>query len=338
MESGQSQILQRNAELFEQGSWLFLNPVEPQIVEALDNPNISAFYQYFDLFQTASSQQQKHFGAAATAYKGNAFDGAVVFLSKSKAHTQMLIDNACAIVKQGGTIAIVGSNDSGIKSLGKTLKKQFPSAQKYDSARHCAIWLVQNTEPRVFNLSEYEQVKTYQCAGMEWQVMSLPGVFSADALDPGSALLLESVDSLNGQNILDFACGAGVIGSFLNLKFPDCKISYSDINALALHACERTLALNGLSGDIKPSNGVKEWQSQFSHVVTNPPFHTGKATDYAITETFIHDVSGVLEPKGQVTIVANRLLPYPDIISKVLNRLPDVARSNKFCVYHATKK
>ena len=338
MLSGSSQLLERNQELFAQGEWLLVNPTENAVFDVLDNANVSGFHQYFDVYQTCQNLHQKQYFAALMPKLGAGFDGVVIYLPKAKAHTQMLIANAMDVVKSNGIIAIVGSNDSGIKSIGKMLKNQFSQVQKYDAARHCALWLVNNDAQKPFKTEEYEKVSTYIIDDAEWRVCSLPGVFSHDGLDPGTELLLQSIPDVTAAEALDFACGAGVIGSYLALSTPQTKWHFSDINALALYACEKTLQLNEIDAEVKPSNGLSEWAQRFDVIVTNPPFHTGKQTDYSITETFIVDAKKHLNPAGDVYIVANRFLPYPELIDQHMKRQPDLNRSAKFSVYHATAK
>ncbi|MDM7859116.1 class I SAM-dependent methyltransferase [Alteromonas sp. ASW11-36] len=340
MLSGSSQLVCRNEHLFSQGRWLVVNPTEAEIFAQLPTANIFGAHQYFDVYQQSlNAKQAQSFGAELTLpADGQAFDGVLIYLPKAKAHTAMLVANAQAIVREGGTIAIVGSNDAGAKSIGKQFKATFHSPQKYDAARHCALWLMQSEQQKSFNFEDYLKVSTYSLDDIDWQVAGLPGVFSADGIDVGTELLLRSLPPIGNHSVLDFACGAGVIGSYILRRFPEARVSFSDINALALYACEKTLALNNQVGTVRPSNGLAEWQQTFDRVVTNPPFHTGKSTDYSITETFIKQVAKHLNALGALVLVANRFLPYPELIDKSLNRQPDLARSNKFCVYHALKK
>ncbi|WP_100657741.1 class I SAM-dependent methyltransferase [Alteromonas flava] len=338
MENGTGQLLLRNDQLFSDGQWVLFNPDESEIFAALP-ARVDGFHQYFDSYQAALEKGGKQtFAAQFTLESSPAYDGAVIYLPTAKAHASMLIENARSVVKAGGTIAIVGSNDSGIKSIGKRLKQSFGEVQKYDAARHCAIWLVTNPAQIEFNLNDYIKVSTYSSNAIQWKVASLPGVFSADGLDPGTELLLSSIPELKGSSCLDFACGAGVIGCYLNLRQPHLTVKYSDINALSLYCCKKSLELNDLHGEVIASNGLNEWQERFDNIITNPPFHSGKQTNYGITERFIATANSHLQVGGQLYLVANRFLPYPDLIDQHLRRQADVAKSGKFTVYKASKK
>lgn len=340
MLSGSSQLVCRNEHLFSQGRWLVVNPTEAEIFAQLPSANIFGAHQYYDVYQQSlHAEQPQSFGAELTLPADKqVFDGVLIYLPKAKAHTAMLVANARAVLRDGGTIVIVGSNDAGAKSVGKQFKASFNTLQKYDTARHCALWLMQSEKQKPFNVVDYLKVSTYSLDGIEWRVAGLPGVFSLDGIDVGTELLLQSLPSIGAKSVLDFACGAGVIGSYIMRINPEATLCFSDINALALFACEQTLALNGQVATVQASNGLTEWQQSFDWVVTNPPFHTGKSTDYSITENFIKQVAKHLHSQGALVLVANRFLPYPELIDRSLKRQADLSRSNKFNVYHALKK
>lgn len=342
MLSSPSELLLRNTDLFEQGNWLLVNPTDTQIFSDLDEYKVSGFHQYFDVFQaTETSQSPQSFGAAIELDSvEQRLDGIVIYLPKSKAHLEMLLDNARSVVKPNGTIAVVGTNDGGIKSVGKRLKQRFEHCQKRDSARHCALWCSPNNgSESQFNIEDYLTTSTYSLDGIEWGIASLPGVFSQAGLDPGTRLLLESLPNKFRNRILDFACGAGVIGCYLTKKRPEVSVSFSDINALALYACQKSCDLNQVTAEIRPSNGLKEWSDKrFQLIVTNPPFHSGIETDYQVTETFIQQAGQHLTERGDLYLVANRFLPYPQLLDKHLSRREDLSRSTKFSVYHAVKR
>lgn len=342
MLSAQSELLLRNTDLFEQGRWLLINAADTQIFAELKDYDISGFHQYFDVFQAANAAHAKQTYSAAIQLDKpkEAYAGVIIYLPKSKAHLDMLLANARSVVDKEGTIAVVGTNDGGIKSIGKRLKQQFSQAQKRDSARHCALWCSPNKACHTpFKIDDYIEVNTYSLNGINWKIASLPGVFSHGDLDPGTQLLLESLPDKLPKKILDFACGAGVIGCYLAQRQSDLSLSFSDINALALHACRQSCELNGLTADIRASNGLSEWSSQrFKLIVTNPPFHSGIATNYEVTETFIHQAGEHLTRGGDLYLVANRFLPYPELLDKHLIRKADLSRSSKYTVYHAVKR
>lgn len=48
--SPQSQLLERNLSLFEQGKWAFVNPSDAYFLDALSAQEVTVIHQYFDVF------------------------------------------------------------------------------------------------------------------------------------------------------------------------------------------------------------------------------------------------------------------------------------------------
>ncbi|HAO17446.1 MAG TPA: 16S rRNA methyltransferase, partial [Alteromonas macleodii] len=111
---------------------------------------------------------------------------------------------------------------------------------------------------------------TYHVEGTAWQVASMPGVFSYKELDAGTELLLEKLSTSLSGEILDFACGAGVIASYIMLKYPHLKLHLTDVSALAVYCSALTLADNGLSATLYAADGLHGFTQKVQHIVTNP--------------------------------------------------------------------
>ena len=86
-----------------------------------------------------------------------------------------------------------------------------------------------------FNPSGYLRQWTLDHAGASVRIASLPGVFAHGRLDPGSALLLDALHTARPQGrVLDFACGAGVVGLALLATSAPRHLTLLDDSALAL--------------------------------------------------------------------------------------------------------
>ena len=49
---------------------------------------------------------------------------------------------------------------------------------------------------------------------------------------------------------------------------------------------------------------------KYEVIVSNPPFHTGQATDLLLGKTFLRSAAAALRTGGRLLLVANRQLPY----------------------------
>ncbi|GAB2681471.1 methyltransferase [Aliiglaciecola aliphaticivorans] len=342
MLSPTSQVLVRNKEIFEQGKWIFVNPPEADIFSALSNSEIFGFHQFYDVFQQCPKNDKHVFSAHYPVTQANTpnsdlFDGAVIYMPKSKEQAAFLIANMAACVKSGGNIYLVGENKSGIKSADKLFTNISQRVNKIDSARHCSLFCALIERSFTFDVEKFVQYKEIQVKDTLCKIAFLPGIFNAGALDPATQLLIENLPEKLTGRVLDFACGSGVIGCFAAKNHPDIILTLSDVSAIAIFCSQRSLAANNLKGTVVASNGLSEVNHKFDAVLTNPPFHTGIKTDYSVTDKFIKEVKFALLPKGTLMLVANRFLPYPDIIKGSLPMLSTLAQTSKFNLYRAQK-
>lgn len=333
-----SQVIIRNKEMLQQGRWLIANAEDGALYAELSASDISGFHQYINIYeQVPKAQRSKHhFGAEYSLGEQALFDGVLIVLPKAKAHAQMLIANMACVVKEGGTLLLVGENKAGGKSAGKLLTPYGDNVVKQDSARHCSLFSITLTKAvPEFNLADYQVQFNVSVGDKSFPVVTLPGVFSHKELDAGTKLLLDNIERVPNGRILDFACGAGVIGTYIGLKKPGVAIVMSDISALALHCSAKTAELNNVQAQCVASDGLQAVEGTFNAIYTNPPFHTGVKTDYAITSGLFKQVKQHLRKPGQLLLVANRFLKYPEQIQAALGHCEAVAQTTKFSLYQA---
>jgi 16S rRNA (guanine1207-N2)-methyltransferase len=264
------------------------------------------------------------------------FQAAVLFLPKSRELTEYLL-NALAARLNGRELFLVGEKRAGIERAAKQLAA-FGQARKLDSARHCQLWQVRvehcPVTPDLHSLAQHYELAL---ADGPLNVLSLPGVFSHGRLDVGSALLLEHLDGLPSGHILDFGCGAGVLGAALKRRYPDNPITLLDVDAFAVESSRLTLAANGLQADVISGDGIDDAPSGLSAILSNPPFHQGVHTHYQATEHLLRQAAQHLTTKGELRLVANSFLKYPPLIEQHLGPCQTLADAKGFRIYRASK-
>ena len=261
------------------------------------------------------------------------FDALLLLMPKAKAEAQYLLAMMTPLLEAGAELFLAGENRGGINGADKLLAPYSEKPLKRDSARRCSLYhgeLCKQVTP--FDLDSW--FGRYQCkAGdTELTVLALPGVFSAAELDLGTQMLLASLRPMQGS-LLDFGCGAGVIGSVLAKRNPQLKVTMVDINALALESSRRTLAINDLQGEVHASDIYSDITGTFDRIVSNPPFHAGLKTFYAPTECFLTQTPTFLQPHGSLTIVANAFLRYQPILESHFKQTEVICSDTKFKVY-----
>ena len=340
--SNPSQILMRNSDLLAAKSPLLINlPADGFITSFLDEypeTKITCFNNDFEQYQLL---QQGYSGKAEFIFdcqyqSVNKHDLAIIAFPKSKAELAYTLAMINQHLEFDAKILIIGENKGGIKSTVKLTADYILGCSKVDSARHCSLFLGHwNNQDKPFDINAWFKYYKFDLFDVTIEIASLPGVFSQNALDTGSETLLKHLpEQLNGE-LLDFGCGAGVISCFIGKKFPQVQLSLLDVNALALASAEKSLALNGLSARVFPSNSLSEVKGKYQHIVSNPPFHQGIKTHYAATESFLEKIKLHLDRKGTITIVANNFLSYRPIMERAIGTTRTIANEKGFAIYRS---
>jgi len=347
--SNPSQILLRNSELLIAKNPLMINLPEDGFIDAyleIHQPeNIHCFSTNFIDYQAII---KKHCGATGTKNVKATFDSiyqtqschdlVIIAFPKSKAELNFTLAMIAHCINDKTKIILVGEKKGGIQSAAKLTQNILSCCQKVDAARHCLLFvgLFQPEKLSIaFNLQEWFKKYQITIEGVQLTIASLPGVFSQQKLDVGTELLLSNLPNDMSGKVLDFGCGAGVISCFIGKKFSGTNLSLLDVSALALTSAQESLALNGLSGTVFPSNSLSDVNEHYHHVVSNPPFHQGVKTHYQASEDFLAGINKKLNKAGNITIVANSFLRYQPIMEAHIGNTRVITKEKGFTIYRA---
>lgn len=326
MLSIESEVLARHLPVFEGKSILFFGDVRDDFAQSLTKARkVHTLTNYFDY---AHHRQAVEFSLE----NANQAELGVFYWTKNKQECQFQLLQWLSQSSPGQALLVIGENRAGVRSVEKMLEP-FGNIAKIDSARRCGLYHFElHTVPN-FDCKKFW--KSYRLN--ELDIFALPAVFSSSELDGGTKLLLSTfhkADGLKG-NVLDLGCGAGVIGASLKKMFPKIKLTMSDIHAMALASSERTLAENQLEGKVIASDVFSHIDGRFDLIISNPPFHDGIDTAYRAVENLILQAKNHLTRGGELRIVANAFLPYPDLLDQAFGSHQLLAKSTKFKVYSA---
>ncbi len=328
-----SEVLLRQAELF-QGDLLLAGLPADDLLGRLPRAHGWSWHAGEHKLLDARFAGRSQFGTDAPE---QAFEAAVLFLPKSRELTDYLLQ-ALAARLAGRELYLVGEKRGGIERAAKQLAA-FGKPRKLDSARHCQLWQVTvDNAPAAPDLPALAQRFELPLDDGPLQVISLPGVFSHGRLDRGSALLLEQLDNLPSGHLLDFGCGAGVLGAVLKRRYPQSQVSLLDVDAFAVASSRLTLAANSLEAEVIAGDGIDAAPQGLAAIISNPPFHTGVHTDYQASEHLLRQAARHLDKGGELRLVANSFLKYPPLIEQHLGTCHTLKDAEGFRIYRATRR
>ena len=146
--------------------------------------------------------------------------------------------------------------------------------------------------------------------GRERDLVTASGVFSADRVDAGTAVLLRTAaasprpEQHEGVDLMDLGCGWGAVALSMALARPDERVWAVDVNPRALALTTTNAERLGLANvravapDDVPDDVV------LSELWSNPPIRVGKSALHAMLARWL----GRMHPDGEAHLVVQRNL------------------------------
>ncbi|MGM0767182.1 MAG: methyltransferase [Pseudomonadota bacterium] len=289
---------------------------------------------------------QTAFGYDDPALQKGCADTIVVFLPKARAELAFRLALAGFLATEKARLILIGEKREGIAGAVRQLVAVAPEATKVDSARHCQVWLAEAfASVEAFDLEQWMSWHRVEAAGIQVAVAGLPGIFSDGEPDHGTLMLLQTLadQPLPRGHSLDFACGSGVIGCWIQAwqragGIEPAPIDAVDVQSQAVICARATYRKNQALGDVLASDGLATVSRKYRAIVTNPPFHAGVRTDTTMTEQFLRQAAAHLQPGGELRLVANSFLPYEALIRRTIGPVTRLAGDKRFTVYSAKRQ
>ncbi|MCV6585217.1 MAG: methyltransferase [Marinibacterium sp.] len=228
---------------------------------------------------------------------GTPVDGALVVLPRAKAHAWLLI--AAAATASTGWVAVDGAKTDGIDSVIKALRGCAAPGSAIAKAHGKLV---------VFDAAS-ARIPTPAGPGDVGGMRTVPGVFSADGVDPASALLAQALPERIGARVADLGAGWGYLSAQILTRDSVASLDLIEADARAL-GCARHNVTDPRAAFHWAD--ARNWRPQapLDAVVMNPPFHSGRSGDPGLGRAFIATAAAALAPSGRLWLVANRHLPY----------------------------
>lgn len=144
------------------------------------------------------------------------------------------------------------------------------------------------------------------------------GVFSCDHVDPGSRFLADHLPAALSGTVADLGAGWGFLSDAALRRWPNLeRIDLFEADSRALDCARRNLAGYALQSRFHWHDVTAGLPGTYDVVLTNPPFHSGRATDVDLGRAFISSAAAALKRGGRLLLVANRQLPYEAVLDRL---------------------
>lgn len=293
-------------------------------VEAIGGCVVTPWRDRFRVNEVAEHSVVSHAREVADA----SFTQVIVHLQKSRAATFCDLENAWRILAPGGQLLLSGSNSLGVTSAVKRLASELDQSPIVvtNRARARVVRFKRGDGPGP--KGETTDPFHAETEGIDRTVHSLtlhtaPGVFSAKKLDAGSELLLQNLPRFIGhkppKRIVDLGCGTGVLGISAATLYPNAECLMVDADARAVECTQGNIDRLGLADKCRTHWWDAREQplgDRFDLALVNPPFHhRGPEVDLGPALALFDSLSTWVSRSGRALIVANRTLPYEEILN-----------------------
>lgn len=262
-------------------------------------------------------------------------DLALVFLGRHSAVNFSNIAVALQALRPGGWLVVDGQKTDGADSLVRQLRRVMPIAGVLSKSHGKVIWLTRPdiVPPEVTGWRDLTELRPNRDG-----FISAPGMFSNDALDPGTVFLADNIDTRLSGRAADLGAGWGALTALLLRKAPGITaVDLFEADAHALDAARRNVSDPRATFHWADVSTLRPPGKGYDVIVSNPPFHATRAADPAIGNAFIAAAARLLSPKGRFLMVANRHLPYEETLGQRFRNWSEIAANPRYKVISAAQ-
>ena len=274
-------------------------------------------------------------------------EAAAIFLPKGIGLCRRWLLDLYALLQPGGELYLVGSNQGGVQSVIRDAEAVFQKAtilaykkghrlarliRPHTSLQSAPPWASESgIKPGTWAEARYTTRQG------EFQMLSHPGVFSYQKLDPATKMVLDHWEIDAADILADLGCGFGALG--ITASYQAAQVDLFDSNILAVETSQKNLETlqqtnaRALPGDVLSSAGSR----RYTQIATNPPFHTGMARDHYLPRVFMAQSRRQLVPGGRLLLVSNRFLNYEVELRKLFPDVRVQAADSRYILFCARK-
>nr|WP_306673812.1 methyltransferase [Tahibacter caeni] len=281
-------------------------------------------------------------GVEACAAAAGRYDTVLVLPPRQRDEARALLARALDHVAAGGLVVASVANNEGARAIESDLAR-LAGAPTTLSKHKCRVFWRRIDAARIdAALAQHWKDADAPRAIADGRFLSRPGLFAWDRIDAASALLAAHLpEDLAGAGA-DLGAGYGFLAdAVLRRCARVTALDLYEAEARALELALRNLAATAAALATPVALGyhwhdvVRGLPRRYDFIVTNPPFHQGRADQPELGRGFIRAAAQALAPAGRLLLVANRHLAYEQELQRGFAQVRVLADEQGFKVIQA---
>jgi 16S rRNA (guanine1207-N2)-methyltransferase len=258
---------------------------------------------------------------------------------EGKARLRAMIADAAAVLAPGGALVIVSHARRGAGSLLRMADDSFGGAdvvaRGWGGMRVLRAVRSGGGPPAAGAAPDSQPLVEADLLGRRLSFETAPGVFSRERLDPGTRLLIESVDlGERRAAVLDLGCGYGPIGIAVAAAAPEAKVTMIDVDAAAVALAAGNATRNGVTVEAIVSDGPAGLGGRrFDLILSHFPLHAPRGD----RDRLVQEAHDALTPGGRLCVVLLKEYDLSDPLERVFGEVTRVAESDRYVVLGARR-
>lgn len=243
------------------------------------------------------------------------------------------------LLAEGGTLVTALHNDWGAKRMEQQLAEVTGEVRTLSKNHSRVFWTTQTSPWKADILAQWKTNGAMQRI-LDGRFWSQPGLFNWDSIDEGSALLTQHLPHTLSGTVADLGSSWGYLSDHILRHCPNLRsLDMYEADARALECARRNTGL--IPVPVRPrilwkdvTQGVGN--ACYDNIVMNPPFHDGREANSMLGLKFITSAAQALRTTGDLWLVANKHLPYENIMKEAFEHQRTVAETRSFKILHGT--
>ncbi len=272
---------------------------------------------------------------------GERFPLVLILPPRQREEARAVFARALTCLAPGGTVLASMPNTEGARS-GESDLAALAGTVQHRSKHKCRVFWSTPKDDDVDRPLQAEWLALDAPRAIMDGYISRPGLFAWNRIDRASALLAEHLPADLRGRVADLGAGYGYLATQVIARCLGVSaIDLYEAEARALEPARinlenaRLASSRALELAVHWHDVTRGLPGKYDAIVSNPPFHQGRADIPALGQAFINSAADALLPGGSVWLVANRHLPYEVLLTKRFSEVRAVTVQDGFKVIEA---